>query len=66
MENINKRVDVKLVTKWGKKGRKRNTASKLIAKPNFKNLTICSENFIAIHIVKISKSWSNQNSLYGY
>ncbi len=54
MENIDKRVDVKLVTQWCKKGSKRNTASRLIAIPNFHNLTIFSENFCAIQMNKTS------------
>lgn len=54
MENIEKRVDVKLVTKWGTKGKKRNTASKLIAKPNFHSVTIFTENFAAIEMKKTS------------
>lgn len=58
MENVDKRVDVKLVTKWGKKGRKQNTASKLIAKPNFKNLSIFSKNFVAIQMNKTSINYN--------
>lgn len=54
MENIDKRVDVKLVTMWGKKGPKQNTAAKLITKPNFHNLIIFTENFAAIQIRKTS------------
>lgn len=54
MENVNKRVDVKLVTQWGQKGRKRNTAAKLIAKPNFHSLSIFTKNFAAIQMNKTS------------
>jgi hypothetical protein len=43
MENIRKRVDVRLVN-----GRKR--AEKLVAKPNYKSLTIFDENLIAVHM----------------
>ena len=43
MENIRKRVDVKLVNN-------RRSAEKLSAKPNFKRLTIFDENLIAIHM----------------
>ena len=43
MENISKRVDVKLINN-------RRSAEKLSARPNFKHLTICDENLIAIHM----------------
>ena len=43
MENISKRVDVKLINN-------RRSAEKLSARPNFKHLTIFDENLIAIHM----------------
>lgn len=51
MENVDKRVDVKLVSHWeniGKKG----GAEKLVAKPNFKDVAIFSENLVAIEMNK--------------
>ena len=45
MENIKKRVDIKLVTNKEK-------AEKLSAKPNFKHCNIFCENLIAIHMKK--------------
>ena len=48
MENVRKRVDVKLVKKWlGRYG-----AEMLIAKPNFKNCSIFDENLIAVELKK--------------
>lgn len=46
MENIRKRVDVKLVNN-------RESARKLTVKPNFKHFTIFDENLIAIHMKRI-------------
>ena len=49
MENVDKRVDVRLVTHWENIG-KRLGAEALIAKPHFKNRTIFSENLVAIQM----------------
>lgn len=49
MENVDKRVDVKLVSHWEKIGRK-GGAEKLIAKPNFKDVAIFSENLVAVEL----------------
>ena len=45
MENIWKRVDIKLVNDERK-------AKKLVAKPNFERCTIFDENLVAIHMKK--------------
>lgn len=58
MENVDKRVNVKLVTVWGKKKNMSNTASKLISKPNFHNLSIFNENFVAIQMRKTSVNYN--------
>ena len=46
MENIRKRVDVRLVN-----SRKR--AKKLAAKPNFHHLNIFDENLVSIHLKRV-------------
>ena len=46
MENIRKRVDIKLVNN-------RKSALKLAAKPNFQSVTIFDENLIAIHTKRV-------------
>lgn len=48
MENIRKRVDIKLITKW----EGRYSAEALISKPEFKNSTIFKENLVAIELKK--------------
>lgn len=54
MENVDKRIDVKLVSQWGtNKDAKQNSAEKLISKPQFKDVTIFSENLIAIQLQKV-------------
>ena len=45
MENIRKRVDIKLVND-------RKQAEKLAAKPNFQHLTTFDENLIAVHMTR--------------
>lgn len=53
IENQRKQVDVKLVTKWSDNQNVTNkhlTAEKLITKPNVKNITVFSENFVAIQL----------------
>ncbi|EFA09106.1 hypothetical protein TcasGA2_TC015228 [Tribolium castaneum] len=49
MESIDKRVNVKLVTSWNNIGRKPGAES-LIARPNFKNSSIFTPNFVAIQL----------------
>ena len=51
MENVEKRADIKLLTHWENKGRKLG-AEAWIAKPHFKNLSIFSDNLVAIHMAK--------------
>lgn len=53
IENRRKQVNIKLATTWNDKKNKTNkhlSAANLIAKPNFKNITIFSKNFVAIHL----------------
>ena len=45
MENIDKRVDIRLVTD-------EKTATKLVAKPSYDSTTIFDENLIGIHMKK--------------
>lgn len=52
MENVDKRVDIKLVSKW-EANRNCHSARKLISKPQFKDLTIFSENLIAVQLQKV-------------
>lgn len=52
MENVDKRVDVKLITHWEDRGKRRGAGS-LISKLNFKNISIFSENFVAIQMEKL-------------
>lgn len=52
MENLDKRVDVRLVTHWERIG-KSHGAEQYIAKPNFKNLRIFSEELVAIEMNKV-------------
>ncbi|CAH0555862.1 unnamed protein product [Brassicogethes aeneus] len=55
MENIRKRVKIKLLTKWnGRYG-----AEAYIAKPEFKNCTIFCENLVAIELRKL-QIWLNK------
>ncbi|XP_060527092.1 uncharacterized protein LOC132702478 isoform X2 [Cylas formicarius] len=49
MENVDKRVDVRLVSHWENIG-KRLGAEALIARPNFKNVAIFSENLVALQM----------------
>lgn len=50
MENLRLRTDIRLVNKWN--GRGKNTASNLIAQPNFKKCTIFDEDLAAIELHK--------------
>ncbi|XP_050531437.1 uncharacterized protein LOC126900047 [Daktulosphaira vitifoliae] len=52
LENPEKRVDVKIITKWENIG-KRYGASVLIAKPNFDSVSIFNSNMAAIHLKKV-------------
>lgn len=51
MENVDKRVDVKLLTHWENIGRKLG-ANAYVAKPYYKNKSIFSNNFVAIQLNK--------------
>lgn len=51
MENVDKRVDVKLVSHWEKIGKK-GGAEKLVAKPNFKDTAVFSEHLVAVEMNK--------------
>lgn len=51
MENIEKRVNVKLLTHWGNVGKIQGVES-LIARPEFHSLSIFSENLVAVQLKK--------------
>lgn len=51
MENIEKRVNVKLLTHWENRGKVQGVQS-LIARPNFHSLSIFSENLVAVQLNK--------------
>ncbi|XP_071055460.1 uncharacterized protein [Onthophagus taurus] len=56
MENVDKRVDVRLITSWDDicgKGRSKPGARSLIAKLNFKNIKIFTETFSAIQMERL-------------
>lgn len=55
IENRRKQVDIRLVTSWRDTCNKTNRlvgAENLICKPNFKSISIFSENFVAIQLAK--------------
>lgn len=52
MENVEKRVNVKLVNHWDSLG-KRLGANSLISKPEFHSVTVFSENLIAVQLNKV-------------
>jgi len=52
IENVFKRIDMHLVTHWENIGKKVG-ARALIAKPNFKNSVVFTENLVAIHMGKV-------------
>ncbi|XP_074037614.1 uncharacterized protein [Leptinotarsa decemlineata] len=57
MENVDNRNDIRLVTHW--ESIKRATgANALIARPNFKTLSIFSEDFVAIHMGKVKINYN--------
>lgn len=57
LENIDKRVDVRLLTHWENSGRKIG-AQCLIAKPNYKNCSIFHENFVAIQMCRMNVTYN--------
>lgn len=55
IENKRKQANIKLVTNWNgsninNKTNKKLSAEKMIAKPNLKNITVFSENLVAVHL----------------
>lgn len=64
MENVDKRVNVKLMSHWEKIGHQ-NGAETLIAKPSFKDLTVFSENLIAVEMNRTSVYY-NKPSYVGF
>ncbi|KAJ8983456.1 hypothetical protein NQ317_013331 [Molorchus minor] len=52
MENVENRVDIKLVSQWRRNKNTITCAELLLAKPQFKNLSIFSENLIAVQMQK--------------
>lgn len=52
LENIDNRINMRLVSTW-EKNKKRDAASNLICKPNFKDVTVFSENLIAVQMQKL-------------
>ena len=57
LENIDKRVDIRLITHWGNNGKKQG-AETLIAKPNFKDRLVFNENFVAIQMEKVKVTYN--------
>lgn len=57
MENVDKRIDVRLVSEWDK-NKKKDGAENLIAKPYYKDHTIFSENLVAIQMQKVSITYN--------
>lgn len=49
MENVDHRVDVRLLTHWEKIGKK-GGAERLVSKPNFKDVAIFGENLVAVEM----------------
>ena len=58
MENIDKRMDIRLVTHWNNIGKKQG-AERLIAKPNFKNSLIFTNNLVAIQMFMLVDFYCN-------
>lgn len=51
MENVEKRVNVKLLTHWENRGKSLGVQD-LIAKPEFRNISVFSENLVAVQLNK--------------
>lgn len=64
MENIEKRVNVKLITHWDNKGKVLGAQS-LVVKPEFHSLCIFSENLVAIQLHK-TKLYYNKPIYLGF
>lgn len=58
IENVDKRSDIKLVTKWSYKYGKKICARNLISKPNFKSGTVFDENLVAIQMNKVKVTYN--------
>ena len=57
LENIDKRVDIKLITHWENIGKKQG-AKTLIAKSNYKDRLVFNENFVAIQMEKVKLTYN--------
>lgn len=57
MENVDNRVDIKLLTHWENYNRKRG-AEVYVAKPNFKSVKIFTENLIAIQMSLVAITYN--------
>ena len=57
LENIDKRVDIRLITHWENIGKKQG-AQTLIAKPNYKDRLVFNENFVAIQMEKVKVTYN--------
>ncbi|XP_055856053.1 uncharacterized protein LOC129919224 [Episyrphus balteatus] len=62
MENVDKRVDVKLITKWDSVG-KRLGANSLISKPNFHSRSIIHEDLVVIQMNRLKLEALQQQQL---
>ena len=60
IESVEKRVNVSLITKWERSGKKRGAES-LISQPNFHSITIFNENFVAVQLKKLSIEYNKPN-----
>lgn len=57
LENVDKRVDIKLVTHWQNIGKKQG-AETLISRPNFKNSLVFTENLVAIQMERLKVTYN--------
>lgn len=57
MENIDKRKDVKLVSKWETSNRRRLGAEALIAKPNFQSISRFSDSLWAVQMGRVNVNY---------
>ena len=64
MENLEKRVNIKLATRFAKTAKK-NGAENYIAKPNFKSRKIFGEDLVAVHLGKLFVHY-NRPSYLGF